>query len=193
MSRFFKHVFPFLLTIVLVANISIPAAAADTGVVDVAKTFAQWVVDTGTNAGEFFRTTIFGSSDPDTAYSDYVSSVQSALGTSTVGDNCVYLGNWSFDAATSNTSKMTGLTTTSGSPLTASYALSSKVSSSSITDTKLVFKSTFVTPVTGSYVFTPYSSYTGLASSAIKTEVDFSISPDPSNISPSWYTTKTSF
>ena len=172
----------------LFSLIAIPVKATEptTGM-----TFWDWLtylIDSGDESASGYGG---GTGRNSTAYSDYVSSVQSVLGTSTVGDNCIYLGNWSFDAAASNTIKMTGLTTSSGSSLTASYSLNSNVSSA--TDSKLVFTSTFVAPVTGSYVFTPYSSYTGSASSAITTEVDFSISPDPSNISTRWYNTGSAF
>jgi len=92
--------------------------------------------------------------DPGTAYSNYVSSVQSALGSSTVGDNCVYLGNWSFDTSSLTSTEqnyVTGITFQSGSLFSYTGDL---ISRNDITDWNTT--STLVAPVSGTYTFTFY-------------------------------------
>jgi len=102
-------------------------------------------------------------SQANTAYSNYVSTVQSALGTSTVGDNCVYLGNWSLDTDLTNSYFVSNGTFTSGSTFswTCTYSTSSNWTSTFAVD------ATFVAPVSGTYVLTPFTdfSYSGTGNS----------------------------
>jgi len=96
--------------------------------------------------------TLFGSDDPDTAYTDYVTTVKDVLGTSTVGDNCVYLGNWSDHASYNSTAgENVSYTFASGSTFTYSGTVSRLNDEAAI-----MCSSSFVAPVSGTYKFTGF-------------------------------------
>jgi|GEM_PF-6799238 len=89
-------------------------------------------------------------SDPVSAYSTYTGQVSSVLGSSTVGDNCIYLDDWALNVSKSDARVLAG-TFSGGNRFSLSFT-----SSGNYYGTNDVFiQSSFVAPVAGVYVITP--------------------------------------
>jgi uncharacterized membrane protein YgcG len=158
MGKVFNRIVALFIIFVTCFSCSLSAYALT---VDDAVSFGKWVSsipytpgDAISTAVEWWQNHVTDSDDTSVAYSDYVSSVQSALGTSTVGDNCVYLGNWS-DYVSSDVylSSSGSYTFSSGS----TFVYSGNYTSTQPYRTYSA-RCTFVAPVSGDYVFTPYVS-----------------------------------
>lgn len=139
--------------VILFSLFSVPVSAS---VIDVGEDLWSWIKgihDVSVNyPPSTFWNDLWASDDPDTAYSDYVSSVDSTLGTSVVGNNCAYLGNWSLDVGLSKAAILANSTFSSGS----TFVLTSYYDGTGTwTGNYVTVDSTFIAPVTGTYLFAP--------------------------------------
>jgi hypothetical protein len=162
-----KKIYKYILSLALVfvtcfSFLVVPASAVDVNANGM--TFWDWIVyeteKSKSGFGSFGGGGCFGSGSgggrTQTAYNTYVSSVQSALGTSTVGNNCVYLGNWS-DCSPQFPEVATyypHLTFISGAYF--SYDTGVCAASYSGSDVSWEVRSTFIVPTSGDYTFTSY-------------------------------------
>ena len=141
MGKYFKRVLALVFVFVFIFALTVSAGAVSSSD---AQSFFGW----GASRGDFSG---FDTSD---AYTSYVSSVSSALGTSTLGDNCIYLGNWSEESSSNETAQNAyAYTFSSGSEYVYSGTSTGAVTASY---GYLYTDSTFVAPVSGDYVFTFY-------------------------------------
>lgn len=137
----------------MVVSFTIPAAALSSSD---AVSFGKWLASIPYTPGTALETSVdwfkskFSSDGDSSAYSTYVSSVDSTLGTSVVGDNCAYLGNWSLDYSRSDSVLLTNATFQSGSTFNID---SFDDSSNQYTTHLLTIVSSFVAPVSGTYLF----------------------------------------
>jgi len=166
LKRILKPIISLFMVVAIATSFTLSAAALSASD---AVSFGKWLSSIPYTPGTALGTAVdwfkgkFTSTGDTTAYSNYVSSVQSALGTSTVGDNCIYLGNWSLDTDLTNSYFVSNGTFTSGSTFswTCTYSTSSNWTSTFAVD------ATFVAPVSGTYVLTPFTdfSYSGTGNS----------------------------